>query len=135
MNEPSTETRRLKKELHLAFTIGGLPKSVLNGSHGNHFAKAAERQKWKRWAMHAIAIDPLRNKECEPLGKAYVVLTRASSREPDFDNLVATFKPILDSLVVMGVIVDDKSSVIGQPEYRWEKAKPKQGSIRVEVWK
>ena len=70
----------------------------------------------------------------EPLRLARLKLTRYSSSEPDFDNLVTSFKPILDALTELGVIRDDKMSCIGQPDYDWQKAAPSEGRIVVEVW-
>jgi len=72
----------------------------------------------------------------EPLWKATVVCTRHSSRVPDYENLAHSFKPLIDGLTVNGgggVLVDDNQAVIGQPEYRWEKAAPKQGRVTIEV--
>ncbi len=47
--------------------------------------------------------------------------------------MVSTFKPVIDGLVECGVLEDDKASNIGQSAYSWEKAKPKQGLIRVTI--
>ena len=69
----------------------------------------------------------------KPLKQASITLTRFSSVEPDYDNLVISFKPIIDGLRDAGVIVDDKFSVIGRPSYEWQKSPRNQGRIRVEV--
>jgi len=55
--------------------------------------------------------------------KAGIVCTRYSTREPDQDNLVISFKAIIDGLVQCGVLVEDNNSVILQREYKWEKCK------------
>jgi Holliday junction resolvase RusA-like endonuclease len=67
-----------------------------------------------------------------PLDRVRVVFTRFSSVEPDDDGLVHGFKPIRDALVQWGVVVDDKRKNLAA-EYRWEKAPPKHGKVRVEI--
>jgi hypothetical protein len=68
-----------------------------------------------------------------PYKKAKFVLTRhASGRPPDFDGLVSSFKWVLDSFVKSGLIIDDSMEVIGQPEYRHEKAPRLKGFITIE---
>lgn len=69
----------------------------------------------------------------EPLKKAKVTLSRFSTREPDFDGLVCSFKPILDGLTNSKIIIDDKMSVIGQPTYKWEKIGKGKGKIHILV--
>jgi len=90
-----------------------------------------ERAKWKRDVGFAVKAQGLPRK---PLKKARLVLTRASSSEPDFDGLVSGFKAVIDGLVEVGLLAGDKPSVIGQPEYHWKKVGPNQGYIRVEVY-
>ncbi len=68
-----------------------------------------------------------------PLKKAKLTLTRFSSIKPDFDNRVISFKPIIDGLVLAGVIEDDNEDVIGIPEYPHEKTSPRKGQIRIHV--
>lgn len=72
-------------------------------------------------------------KPTQPMLSARIEMIRHSSTEPDFDNLVSSFKWILDGLIDAGVIVSDKPSVIGQPVYQWKKAAPKNGFIEVKV--
>jgi hypothetical protein len=80
----------------------------------------------------------------EPLRRARVTLTRRSSVEPDYDNLVASFKPVVDALtrsrknrngrwiIRADVLADDTPKILDR-EYRWEHAPSRHGSIRVEV--
>ncbi|HRH25102.1 MAG TPA: hypothetical protein PLQ20_02065 [Candidatus Paceibacterota bacterium] len=67
------------------------------------------------------------------LKTAKLTLTRCSSIECDFDGLVGSFKHITDALVEAGVIENDKPSNIGQSVFLWEKAKPKQGKVRIKI--
>lgn len=50
----------------------------------------------------------LGKKPSKPLAQYKVVFTRHTIRPLDVDNLVASFKPVLDSLVLSGVLLDDK---------------------------
>ena len=69
----------------------------------------------------------------EPLATAVVRVTRFSSVEPDYDNLVQSAKPLIDQFVRSGVLVDDKPSVIGAPIYDWVKVAPRKGRVRIEI--
>ena len=108
--------------------LKGLPR--LQGKlHWRRVTK--ERKTWReatRWAIRAIdwRFPPV------PLSRATLTFTRYSSREPDGDNLQASFKSCRDALI--GVLIqDDTPAVIGQPVYRWLPAKATEGRITIEV--
>ena len=69
----------------------------------------------------------------EPYSKARVVLTRLSSRQADYDNVVASFKVVVDALVKNSILADDgpDNFVNGHPDYQWEKGK---SGVRIEIW-
>ena len=115
---------------NLTFILPGLPKVTSNGPHGKWFAAAAER---KRWVIKTGNMAIICGLPREPLKKARITLTRMSSFQPDYDNLVISFKPILDGLKRAGVIVDDRMDNIGRPEYLHEKTSPRKGQIRIHV--
>ncbi len=113
----------------LKFELPGLPRTT-NGSHGHWRVKAAHSKTWKQKVFTACwHLRPL-----WPLKAARIVLTRVSSVEPDYDNLVISFKPVIDGLRQAGVIADDKMSVIGAPTYAWRKCKPGLGHVVIEVF-
>ena len=112
----------------ISFELDGLPKSQTN-NYGHWRTRAKSKSEWEARVHLAVIHD----RPELPLTSARISFTRCSSSEPDFDNLVASFKPVMDGLVKAGVIEDDKPSVIGQPEYLWIKAKPKHGSVRITV--
>lgn len=116
----------------LEFEIEGLPRmSNASGRSRGHWVMNRETQKWKELAAHTARAKGLPPR---PLKRALLTLTRFSSSEPDGDGVVAGFKPIIDGLVVAGVLEDDKwSNTCGLAHYRWEKVKPKQGFLRVVV--
>jgi hypothetical protein len=95
-----------------------------------HWAvKARNARKWRELGADAIRA----HRPVAPLRRARVKLTRHSSHELDFDNLAFSFKPLLDSLVESQIIQDDDPATIGQPDYRWERAKPKCGFVVVKI--
>jgi Holliday junction resolvase RusA-like endonuclease len=112
----------------LELELIGLPKTV-NGPHGSWQRAAAERKKWRSLVEQAT----LGKRPSKPLDTARITLTRLSSNEPDYDNLAASFKSVVDGLRDAGIIVDDKKKNIGACIYLWEKTSPKNGKIRVLV--
>jgi Holliday junction resolvase RusA-like endonuclease len=113
----------------LEFSLDGLPKMVLNGSHSSYRAINAERRKWKDKVGDAV-----KGKEPEaPLKLARLVIIRHASVEPDLDNCFASAKPIVDGLVEAGILEDDKISNFVEYKCEWKKAKPKEGKITVKV--
>lgn len=112
----------------LTFEIPGLPPIMPN--ERMHWRKRSRIMKqWKFWTMLSAA----GKKPPSPLKRAIIVLVRHSSVEPDPDNLVASFKPILDGLRTAGIIHDDKRVNIGAPSFLWKKAPSKEGKVTVEV--
>lgn len=113
----------------LEFEIPTLPPTT--NSHGRvHWAvKAKIARDWKTLVVWAVGSKTPK----KPLQKAKVTITRFSSAECDFDGLVSGGKHLLDGLIVARVIIDDKFSVIGQPNYQWEKAPPRKGKVAIKV--
>jgi len=112
----------------LRFELPGLPRCNASDNR-NRWVRAKERDEWHQRIAAAIG----RDLPASPLHRAGVTYIRRSSIEPDYDNLVSSFKGIQDSLTRLGVLVDDKPSVVGVANYRHEKAPPKRGSVVVEV--
>lgn len=115
----------------LDIELPGLPRMV-NDLGSAHWAVKHKHNRYWNMAVHAQVIMDY-HLPVKPLTKALVTLTRYSSVEPDFDNLVNSHKVILDSLIKCGVLEDDCSDVIGQPTYVWEKCSPGEGRIKIEV--
>lgn len=113
----------------LEFEIMGLPK-MPNSLLGSHWRTRSGHA--TKWARH-VWVKTIGKRPKHPLLKAKITCTRFSSVESDFDGLSGSFKSILDGLKKAGVITDDSPSVIGRPEYEWQKTKPKEGKIRVKV--
>lgn len=120
----------------LAFEIEGLPRMTNPSGRKSHWAiKAQEAKKWKGLVFSSLPrLTGSNYKMFPPLPKARLVLTRYSSVSPDPDGLVSGFKHVIDGLVEAGVLVNDKFTNIGMPEYKWEKAPKGKGKIRVEVF-
>lgn len=107
--------------------IPELPKTANSIGKASIWHSQNERKKWRSIMSHMV----LSHKEPSwPLPKATLTCTRCSSSEPDIDNLYSSFKFVIDGLVHAGVIADDKPSVLDL-KCRWEKARPKEGHIRL----
>jgi len=113
----------------IEFELPGLPKS--NPADNRHWRTI--QKETKQWQAE-VALATLGKRPREPIQKARAVFTRCSSVEPDSDNLAYSFKRIRDALLPKhsGIIVDDKPANL-EAEYRWEKAKPKHGRVRVYI--
>lgn len=109
--------------------INALPKITSNGSHGHWASRLRERKKWHKWVADEIGF----NRPKKPLQACRIECVRYSAKEPDFDNLAASFKPVIDGLKNCGVIEDDKSSCVVERVYRWAKAPMGKGAIEVVV--
>lgn len=115
----------------LEFQVPGLPRMAnASGRSRGFWVINNERKLWKAAVANALAG---RKKPEFPLKRARVSCTRFSSSAPDFDGLVAGFKPVIDALVDLGVLEDDSLKHIGVPHFEWKPAKPKQGCIAVTV--
>ena len=114
----------------LDFELPGLPPLQVAGSGGGHWRKRhADAKAWKD-AVRAVVLGDHYVPD-EPLERVRMVCERHRTREPDFDNLVASFKPIRDGLVELGVMLDDKPSVLVVCEHRWRKSKRGEGKIHI----
>ena len=115
----------------LEFELLGLPKMTNpSGSKSTHWRGIKkERDHWI--AMVAAIAKPKRPPA--PLEKAKLTLTRYSSVCPDPDGLTSGFKAVVDSLVKSGILQNDKMKNIGFPDYRWEKAPPGAGRVKIRV--
>lgn len=112
----------------LEFTIEALPPILANGSHKSWQSVNGIKRKWQRNTI-ALIYD---KRPRTPLKRAKVTFTRHSMREPDYDNLVISFKAIRDGLVKGGILEDDNSQVL-KSEYRWEKTKKNHGFVSIKV--
>lgn len=113
------------------FTIQGLPATINQLAYRHWRIRHKEAQRWKSLVYQLCLVNRINGLN---LAKAQLELTRFSARECDFDNLASSFKHVLDGLKWAQVIVDDKPSVIGCPTFIWQKAKQKDGKIRIRIW-
>ncbi len=112
----------------ITFDINTLPKLVNARSKTSFWNYHREAKNWVNWVALAL-IGKLPDK---PLNRANVTLTRYSSVEPDCDGLYSGMKAPLDALVKVGMVKDDRPSVINF-QARWEKTSPNEGKIRFEI--
>ena len=114
----------------IEFEIDNLPKlpNRLLGAHWRVRSSHARMYATLVWAATC------KQRPREPWKTVRLILERHSSMEPDFDGLCGSFKHVIDGLVKCGIIEDDKPRNILGAEYRWIKASPKRGKIRVQVF-
>lgn len=113
----------------LEITLPGLPRTT-NRLNVHWRVRQTNTKKWQ----NAVILEARRKgTPLAPLERAQLTLTRYSAKECDFDNLVSSFKPLIDGLRIAGVIKDDKQSVIGQSIYLQGVAKRNKGFITMKV--
>jgi len=115
----------------LTIELPNAPELQVAGSRGHWAARHRAAAGWKRLVQYAARAEGLPEK---PLRSATIVCTRRSSREPDRDNLAASFVPLINGLKpshgYAGVIYDDQPGCV-EVGYRWEKSRHL--AVRLEV--
>jgi len=112
----------------LELEIAQLPITINQIGKASIWHTQAERKKWRNLIYKAA----IWNRPQYPIKNAKATLTRHSSRQPDYDGLVISFKHVVDSLIFNKIIEDDSPSCF-KAEYLWERAKPKQGKISIRI--
>lgn len=112
----------------LEIQINDLPKTR-NALADRRWERRKEATKWHELVRHKAELA----RPAAPLRRATLHLVRHSSRCPDYDGLVSSFKYVIDGLVNCGIIIDDNMKVIEKPLYEWFKVKKNHGFITVEV--
>lgn len=114
------------KYFHKA-TIKSVPSL---GNRHQHWSKTAkERKQWHTHVFNAFRI----YKPKEPIKSCIVRVVRYSSRCPDFDNMVYSFKAVFDGLIHSGIIFNDDMKTIVDRKYSWCKVPEKDHQITIEV--
>jgi len=99
----------------------------MNTAHTRRHWSAAHKEKQK-WIKLLLIAFPKAKMPDQPLQKSEITITRMSSREPDFDNMVMAAKPIFDALQKRGIIVDDAPRNVKR-DYRWRKETERTGTL------
>lgn len=109
-------------------TIAALPP--LNSARNKHWrVKQREREAF----AVLVAASTVGARPDAPLQRAIVWCVRRSSARPDYDNLVESFKIVLDALVRCDVLADDTTEVVGVPSYGWQSSTGSSPGIEYEV--
>lgn len=102
---------------------------MLNGSNGlkrMHWANYRKvRDRWV-WLVRSAT----KSKYATPV---HITFTRHSMRQPDWDNLYASFKVIGDALKLAGVLQDDTMDNILTLTAYWEKSKKADQRTTIEI--
>ena len=107
-------------------SIAGIPS--LSNRH-EHWAKISkERKEWHLKVIRAFQFRPMK-----PIDYCEIRVCRFSSRQPDYDNLVISFKAVIDGLIHAKIIKDDSMNVVLDRHYSWCKVPRIQSHITIEV--
>lgn len=113
---------------HLRIEIPGLP-TLQSGSFGSKWSRREHDKTWKDLVGWSTA----GKRPGEPLERVHVSCTRFSgSRRPDETNLRSSFKPLIDGLVNVGIMVDDDTKHMSE-EYDWQPCPGGEGRVVIEV--
>jgi hypothetical protein len=108
--------------------INALP-SLMNKS-GHHWAVVEKaRKQWHKWVDQAFMI----GKPSKPISHCKLSLVRATANVCDYDNLVISFKPVVDGLVKAGIIADDDFQTVVDRHYSFLKVPRKEAHILITV--
>jgi Holliday junction resolvase RusA-like endonuclease len=113
------------KTYHRNVFVDYLPP--MNTAHTRRHWSVAHKEK-QQWVKLMLVAFPKKKMPDQPLTKSQITITRMSSREPDFDNMVMAAKPIFDALKKHGVIIDDAPRNVKR-EYKWRKERAKIGTL------
>lgn len=102
----------------------------LNSARNKHWRV---KQKEREAFALLVAASTLGARPDAPLQRASVWCVRRSTARPDYDNLVESFKIVIDALVRCGVLADDSPEVIGVPSYSWQQSAGGPTGIEFEV--
>lgn len=111
----------------IKLTIPGKPE-LSNGGRAHWAVINKQRQRWHAAVARSIEFRPI-----EPLKMCSIICHRYSSNKCDYDNLVYSFKPVVDGLVNAGIIVDDDLFTIVERKYLWSKTSRDKPFITIEV--
>lgn len=115
----------LNKYFHKV-SITGIPPM---GNRHQHWRKTSnERKLWHSKIIRAFQLKPK-----TPIEKCIIRVCRFSNRQPDFDNLVWSFKSTFDGLIHAKIIKDDNMNVVIDRKYSWCKVQRIMSHITVEV--
>ena len=105
-----------------------MPNQMLRDS--NKWMKINEKKKW----LSHVTVATIGKIPKRMVKKARIHCIRYSSRMPDFDGLVGSFKIPIDCLVKLKILEDDSMKHIGVPKFEWFKVPQKKGKIEIELY-
>ena len=100
----------------------------LGNKHKHWAIVSKERAAWHERIRWLFTFKP-----DKPLELCGLRLIRYSNRMPDYDNLVYSFKPVIDGLVLSGILKTDRMDCIVQRNYFWVKVPQKESRIDILV--
>lgn len=111
----------------MTIKVPGLPSTP--NSRMNWRVKARDQKMWREKSAWIAA----EKKPFRPMVDVSLQVVRHSAVMMDFDNLVASCKPLIDGLRDAGVIWNDDSKTIVDRQYHWTKGEVGAGMIEISV--
>lgn len=115
----------------MTLSMPGLPQ--LNAAANRHWRiRAREARHWREVVSAGVKASAEGLPE-SPIQTCALLCERRSSTEPDDDNLVFSFKQIVDAFIELGIVVDDSPEHVGYRRYHWSRVPKKQGMVEITV--
>lgn len=104
--------------------------NIASSGRACRFSEGKEKKKWQQLIQYHT------KKPRTPHDVADVFLRRCTTQEPDYDNLVISFKYVIDAIVQRGILENDrpKNFRYGHPEYKWIKSSKANQGVNIEIW-
>ena len=100
--------------------------NVLKGQH--YFAYKKLREEFVDMVKEVVPVPE------KPITRCEIFITRYGSTPMDWDNVYGGFKPLLDALIIGGIISDDNPAVVTKLEAAQVKCKRKDAQTRVVIF-
>jgi hypothetical protein len=113
----------------LSFELPGLPARANRLLGASKFTKHKNASVWKR----AVVYTTMGKLPPEPLTRVKLTLVRCNYRTLDYDSAVMCFKPVVDGLVVAGVLKNDTWAITGKWDVDQEYAPKSEAKLKITV--
>ena len=128
----STEKSFDKARYVLEFEVTGTPPTLNTYLRMFHMKRHAENNRWYE-SIHYTLLSQKLPKPEKPLSYFKLSFTRYAARMLDYDNLVASFKPVCDGLKKAGLIADDRWDMTGPWEVTQEKCNSSIARVKIKI--
>lgn len=111
------------------FVTSWVPDSLNAALAKHHFKRHQIRRAWDSLLHHSS----MNRRPPRALERYHVSVKRYAARDLDFDNLVSSFKDVIDAMVTVGILAGDEYKRTGPWTVAQEKVKGKEARIHVSI--